>query len=340
MVLRALNENEQLEMEEAQNRLHLGAANTSLPCSFQLRDPIAPGRGKGYRASHLITPGTLILCEQPLFVVEGVESYNISRATRIRIDAAVQRLTPDEQNAYRQLCNPFPRRTVRSDEERFYANNFEMEKTDQGATQGIFLEASRFNHSCIPNAWCNWNPHYIYSDESPPGTFTVYAIRNILQGEEIVVNYRCEDAYMEASERRGKLKSHYNFRCCCPACQPGGEHAARRLMMDDVAGKLEDINDNTGTILGRSYQRQKGLESLAKLLEDEELEYPQKADVYGKLAEVYFEKMNRNEGKPRYHDFRSKARDACRAKRDAELISVGEYSEEVRNTLHAMQRLT
>ncbi|KAI4285113.1 MAG: hypothetical protein L6R38_000910 [Xanthoria sp. 2 TBL-2021] len=326
MALRVLNPQEEHEMDQARERLRLGTTNGPIQCSLRL-DQRIPGKGQGYRALHLITPGTLIHAERPLFIVDNVEAHkNISAATTARINDAVQNLPRTGLQHYRTLVNPFPRRIAQPDKEIFLGNNFQMTPTQGGRqTQGIFLRASRFNHSCIPNAWYNWNPHYTNPGRAPPGSLTVYAIRDIKEDEEIVVNYHSDHVYMKASERQRLLQRDYNFTCNCPACQPGGQHAARRLEMDLTAGNAEN---------SQGWGREWNLLKLAELLEQEGLEYPHKATVYGLLADMYVVWMNQHND--RKWEFHSKARQAFLARLEAEILSVGENSQETRDTLLAM----
>jgi hypothetical protein len=72
-----------------------------------------------------------------------------------------------------------------------------------GATGGIFLKSSRFNHACHPYARCT----YKYDEENDClNTTTMY---NISKGEEITISYSADST---------SLYSNYGFRCDCPMC--------------------------------------------------------------------------------------------------------------------------
>lgn len=71
----------------------------------------------------------------------------------------------------------------------------------------VFETASRFNHSCIPNAYFSWS--------KANGVEQIYAIRDIEAGEEITLSY-CDPLY-EYSQRCWEFQ-HYDFTCLCPAC--------------------------------------------------------------------------------------------------------------------------
>ncbi|KAF2799362.1 hypothetical protein K505DRAFT_68262 [Melanomma pulvis-pyrius CBS 109.77] len=84
----------------------------------------------------------------------------------------------------------------------FQTNCMEM---DKGAA--VFPHASRFNHSCNPNACFSWN--------SAIQKETIYIINNVQEGEQITLSY-CDMTH-DKMLRRWELK-HYGFICDCPAC--------------------------------------------------------------------------------------------------------------------------
>ncbi|KAL9634456.1 MAG: hypothetical protein Q9204_002999 [Flavoplaca sp. TL-2023a] len=334
MPLRILNARERHEMEQAKRRHHIGGTNGPTTCSFEL-DRQIPGKGWGYRATHHIAPGTLIHAEPPLFSVDNVEVNLVSKATVARIDQEVGGLTAANRRLYRQLIQPFPNRK-NADKEIFLTNNFSMFPTQPGRHRsGIFLKASRFNHSCIPNAYFNWNPDYTNPGHIPPGALTIYAIKHIDEDEEILVNYHSSHAFMIAAERQRFLRRDYNFTCGCPACQPGGVHDVRRVWMSDY---VNSAAANQGNDDDQRWERFQSLESLVELLEEEGLEYPDKATFYGYLADMYVVMMNQNRNTPMRYQWLHKAREAFQARLEAEIIALGEDSQETRNTLGEMQQ--
>lgn len=71
----------------------------------------------------------------------------------------------------------------------------------------VFVDASRMNHSCVPNVfWC-WNPRI--------RELTVHAVRDIAVGEEITASYI--NVYAPKEVRQNGLKQ-YGFTCNCQAC--------------------------------------------------------------------------------------------------------------------------
>ncbi|KIY70318.1 SET domain-containing protein [Cylindrobasidium torrendii FP15055 ss-10] len=79
----------------------------------------------------------------------------------------------------------------------------------------IFLELSRCNHSCSPNAYWKW--------DAKTFTSTLRAARPIEKGEEITIQYI--DSCISYRQRRDKLASRYGFTCICSTCT-AEDHAA------------------------------------------------------------------------------------------------------------------
>jgi len=73
---------------------------------------------------------------------------------------------------------------------------------------GIFLEASRINHSCRHNSQNTWN--------SGLSEMTTHAFKDIEKGEEITISY------LSASEnyatRQSRLLAAFGFVCTCELC--------------------------------------------------------------------------------------------------------------------------
>jgi hypothetical protein len=88
---------------------------------------------------------------------------------------------------------------------------------------GFFLNASRFNHSCLPNARYSWH--------SGSGKLRIYALADIIVGEEIYVTYLGgKNIFGSTSdERQKKFLVKFNSRCLCAVCS-----------MDSAALKASD----------------------------------------------------------------------------------------------------
>lgn len=81
--------------------------------------------------------------------------------------------------------------------------------------QAVFARIARINHSCVPNAQGNFHEGL--------GRLNVHATRDILDGEEVVINYLKETGVALRQQRQGKLLEGYGFNCDCPACDAGSQ---------------------------------------------------------------------------------------------------------------------
>lgn len=76
--------------------------------------------------------------------------------------------------------------------------------------QAVFPSISRINHSCIPSAEGNFHEEL--------GKLNVHATRDILDGEEVMINYLKETGVALREQRQAKLLEGYGFDCNCAAC--------------------------------------------------------------------------------------------------------------------------
>lgn len=97
----------------------------------------------------------------------------------------------------------------------YNANSFEIEpsKRDESghkvpAQSAVFIEASRFNHSCDPNLW--------YHCDTTRGYFRATASRPIETGEELTINYI--PVLPVRADRLRDLKMRWGFDCRCNVC--------------------------------------------------------------------------------------------------------------------------
>ena len=185
------------------------------------------------------------MCEEPLIYLPG--------RNLIEVTAAFAKLSLDRQAVFLSLhCRPLggdvdtrretllrahPLMSLRAaalnipieEQLRVMAihetNSFEAE---EGSV--ICVEASRINHSCLPNVHHCWNVTI--------GAETVHAVRNIAKGEEIFTTYI---RVCEARAQREQHLDRYGFKCSCPACEAStffgkeSERRRRRLFQIDQA---------------------------------------------------------------------------------------------------------
>jgi len=82
---------------------------------------------------------------------------------------------------------------------------------------GVFLTYSHMNHSCVPNVQHKYNPKL--------GEGTVFAIRDIEEGEEILTTY--VHLLLPRQERAERLK-YWDIQCDCEACSDVSGASERR----------------------------------------------------------------------------------------------------------------
>ncbi|KAM0798262.1 hypothetical protein BDR22DRAFT_777236, partial [Usnea florida] len=205
-----------------------------------------PGKGLGIRAVIDIPKGTPILAEEAFFSV-------------LDPDAEV----PNQYRRRKAFSNLFCTE-ARNPQKRFEENNFQMD----GPERGIFLKASRFNHSCRPNAYFMWNPKR--------QRLTINALFDIGAGEEISVNYR-PDEFAKTRRQRHDDLAYYEFVCDCPSCDQTTDFGRASELRRDLMATLAPEFDQVGTA---SESRLLNLNRFIHLLQEEGLVYPQLADAY------------------------------------------------------------
>ncbi len=269
------------EAEEERNKMELYMSLQRLripnvPFNFTVT-PIQ-GKGLGVVATTDIPRGTLLIAETALFFVNDVrEPLSAANKRSIRMHA--------KANAQFQelVCKADPP----SAESRFETNSFEMGEDRKGRhTWGIFLRASRFNHSCVPNAYFAWNPEL----SNGQGQLTIYAIQDISASDEILINYRTEDCYKLKDARQAALYDTYGFICDCPACRgpPGHQFGAKS---DERRGRMQTLQAeiDRNWDLDTPSEREAKREIINKLIDNlkqEGLIYPQLADALDELGKL------------------------------------------------------
>ncbi|KAL8831536.1 MAG: hypothetical protein Q9191_000814 [Dirinaria sp. TL-2023a] len=263
----------------------LSDANVPSPSGCERLCEIRPSDGKGLGVFALvdIPKGTRIMADQCLFSVLG------PKALYSEIEAAFDALSPEDKRSYMQLrCPDHPGRSpvIRI----WDANCFAM-----GHDTGIFLLASRINHSCTPNAHFAWNANI---DRE-----TVHAIIDISAGQEIETSY-CP-THKDAYSRRRRLEA-YGFDCSCDACQQVthtgrvSEERRRQLMELD-----HEISDSASRLSPRKTSRPAATSLLKirleiiQLLEEEQLRQ-RELGVQLKEAAMLLEEYGEREAAKQY----------------------------------------
>jgi hypothetical protein len=174
---------------------------------FVIHTSAAVQNGEGAFASRGIRGGDLILSERPIFCIPT----DVPELCKyISIQAAVRNLSPTHLDHYLSLqnshteCSCFPNPLIGI----FSTNAYTL----PGDEAGILLKASKFNHSCNPNARLSSN--------SSTGELRIQALGTIPLGEEIFVAYignRCLSSNSRRS-RQAALLTLYHFTCACSIC--------------------------------------------------------------------------------------------------------------------------
>lgn len=229
-----------------------------------------PCKGIGMFAKTNISGGTRLLADQCLLHLPGPKTLLID------IERAFDQLSPSQQEAYMKLhC---PDRPGRSPIVRIWeANCFRV-----GEGAGIFLKASRINHSCTPNAHFAWNTTIQRE--------TVHAIVDIPANEEITISY-CRP-HSDIYHRRIRLEA-YGFDCDCAPCAQdtasGRASEEHRRRMEELFEEITKIRDNPWITAARHFrddELQARLE-LIKVLEKENLFQLELGNQYHCAATCY-----------------------------------------------------
>ncbi|CAE7854485.1 set5, partial [Symbiodinium sp. KB8] len=171
-----------------------------------------PGKGAGAVATRPLTAGELLAEEEPLLQWSG-----------------------EDQDQVQQLFDALPlhKQSAMMDLQDSYAHN-DAKKTLLGVVctnsftfqneedeRCLYLEISRFNHSCRPNCEGSWDDRL--------GLLQVYACEDIPSGDELCLFYT--DVRKPRQLRQEKLQT-LGFTCACPVCRaadPASDKRRERL---------------------------------------------------------------------------------------------------------------
>ncbi|MCJ1455194.1 hypothetical protein MMC28_005548, partial [Mycoblastus sanguinarius] len=185
----------------------------------------SPGKGLGFFATRDISQGTQILEETPLFIIANNNNEH-------EIVHKFQALSLAQKCQFMDLnCPDSTKDNIIS---RFKGNAFRI---GSGMTSAVFVNASRINHSCVPNT-------RFYFDEFTKRQIFV-AASDVAKGHEITICY-CPP-FLTCRERNERLK-HYQFSCACGACtDDDGVSDRRRVRLRELEDLMEDDTNTTNT---------------------------------------------------------------------------------------------
>jgi len=118
----------------------------------------------------------------------------------------------------------------------FYYGVLELNAFSDSDCFSLYPTISLINHSCVPNSEVVFDAH--------PAQATLRTLRPVKKGEEIIIDYLCDQS-LRLHERRRKLKEKFYFDCTCQFCMRAldpsraSKSAARsaRLYKDDFYDK-------------------------------------------------------------------------------------------------------
>ncbi|KIM49935.1 hypothetical protein M413DRAFT_119347 [Hebeloma cylindrosporum] len=205
--------------------------------SYTIRDSPMLSKGAGAFAIHEFQRGDLVLSEKPIFFVRN----DSDRDEFSSIEAKIRNLSPGNFDKFLSLhnshaeCACFPNLALGI----FSTNSFAL-----NGNSGICLAASRFNHSCSPNAR--------YSFNANTGVLRIYALGRIPIGEEIFVTYIAgRNLYGNTRQFRQNLLSTRHFTCACPVCSlPEVESKmsdARRVKINELRESIAGLSHTEST---------------------------------------------------------------------------------------------
>ena len=155
------------------------------------------GKGAGWIATKNIQRGELIWTESPILNPMGHFAFLGA------INKAVNDLSKKNQKLFESLYDP-------EDGGEEAMKNVRIWNTN-ATGWGIYVTASRLNHSCQPNViWSS-------DDDNPPHRLEVRALRDVSLGEELTVSYIKMSDLLPKEKRQQKL-SQWGFVCCCTLC--------------------------------------------------------------------------------------------------------------------------
>ena len=220
--------------------------------------------------------GTALLYEKEIFTVTG-------DPTEAKVSSKCNSLSASNRAAFDSLKSP---NTTPSNKEIFETMNFTMHKTQRGQhTSGIFVEAARINHSCIPNAYWMYNTSLEY--------LTIHAMVDIAKGDEITIHYFKLCEYSSRQQREEMLQS-YGFHCDCIACDVQSDFGRGSDERRDQMRRLQNKLDENNYLPGSSFERCNDIRKLEDLLRQEKLNYPMRANMCHLEAEGYRDTLSRD----------------------------------------------
>lgn len=181
----------------------------------------AGAKGYGVFATRPIARGTRIMADRILLSIDNKDTSVLDAAARLSPEDRRRLLSLSMNNAKKESLSylaaaawgSFPSLAAIGEARDllnvFYNNNFSLSGTS--GKRAVFLNVARLNHSCVPNAQGNLNTAL------PGSQFTIHALREIADGEEITISYLHDELAIRSARQR-RLQEGYGFECACGIC--------------------------------------------------------------------------------------------------------------------------
>jgi len=176
-------------------------------------------KGKGIVALNKISQHELILEEKPVIILETPDKTireDITKDLWLKYDKLCDEKRDKVKNLCPDNCGVVKTNAKKLNAQKLYlkfkSNAFVNTETEDF---NLFITASRFNHSCLPNVGRDFSTDF---DGHTIQRF--FAIRDIQQGEELEICYNTEEEeYSRSNEERRLFYSENNdFLCTCCLC--------------------------------------------------------------------------------------------------------------------------
>jgi hypothetical protein len=171
------------KVEEVQNNERESAITEAIPgesfrklCNEHIQVYRVVGKGASTFALHDIQCGERIICEKPLFSVDGIPLDEANKNQARDIAHVFYALDKEKQQDCLELCGPKRSERCQNIIKIFNINAFTQDKVSY-----LCRSIARINNSCIPNAWVSW--------DSKLEKACVHAIQPIQMGEEVTISY-------------------------------------------------------------------------------------------------------------------------------------------------------
>lgn len=218
-------------------------------------------KGLGCFAKQPLRLGTHLVTEEPLFTLPS------DQTTALSVEQKVNSLPGNSQSGFSLCDNKKDGCDSKKDGHNYWTALAIYKRNrlplDANGLFGLFIHASRFNHSCMPNA-------YLYYDE-PKKQMCIHVLAlEIAEGEEITIDYLYNSVYDTVSARRQALK-RWDFKCDCAACEYAPEEENQQSKIQARRMKIRSLQDSVVSTAGTTQSpMQRGAEfiQLSRLLVD------------------------------------------------------------------------